>query len=66
MEINIDDYNIDGIREELYDYYGTAREVSPYAEADLVDLDNKSDYEILVTAINVGINIDRYCIGKRY
>lgn len=66
MGINIDDYNIDAIREELYDYYGTAREVLPYAEADLVDLDNKSDYEILVTAINIGINLDRHYIRKRH
>ena len=66
MKINIDDYNIDGIREELYDYYGTARTVYPIAEADLIDLSNKSDYEILMIAINIGVDVDKYYFGKRY
>ena len=61
MEINIDDYDINALRNELEDYYGTAMiNASPFATVDLINLDNKSDYEILVMAINIGINIDNY------
>ena len=67
MEFDIDDYDIDAIKDDLYDYFGTAMSSSlSYAEADLVDLDNKSDYEIIMIAINIGININKYYIGKRY
>lgn len=67
MEIDINDYDIDGIIGELEDYYGTAMyNASPFAQADLVNLDNLSGYEILAMAKNIGIDIDKYYIGKRY
>ena len=67
MEIDINDYDIDAIRSDLEDYYGTAMvNASPFAMVDLINLSNKSDYEIITMAINIGINIDNYYIGKRY
>ena len=67
MEINMDDYDIEAIRSDLEDYYGTAMtNVSPFAMVDLIDLTKKSDYEIIVMAINMGINLDNYYIGRRY
>ena len=49
MEINMDDYDIEAIRSDLEDYYGTAMtNVSPFAMVDLIDLSTKSDYEIIV------------------
>ena len=65
MEIDMDDYDIDAIRDYLEDYYGTAMtNVSPFAMVDLIDLSNKSDYEILVMAINLGININNFYKGN--
>lgn len=67
MEIDINDYDIKAIRNDLKDYYGTAMiNASLLAMVDLINLDNKSDYEILCMAVSVGINIDNYYIGKRY
>ena len=67
MEINMNDYDIDAIRNDLENYYGTAYvNVSPVAMVDLINLDNKSDYEIICMAINMGINLDNYYVGKRY
>lgn len=67
MEIDIDNYDVKAIREDLEDYYGTAMvNSSPFAMVDLINLDNKSDYEIIITALNIGINLDNYYIGKRY
>ena len=67
MEINMNDYDIKAIRNDLADYYGTAYiNVSPLAMVDLINLDNKSDYEIICIAINMGIDLDNYYIGKRY
>ena len=67
MEIDLNDYDIDAIRSDLEDYYGTALStVSPFAIVDLIDLSNKSDYEIIMLAINIGLNLDNYHIGKRY
>ena len=67
MEINIDNYNVDAIRDVLEDYYGTAMiTASPFAMVDLIDLSNKSDYEILCMAINMGINIEVFNKEKNY
>ena len=67
MEINIDDYDINRIRAYLEDYYGTAMmNTSSFAMVDLIDLSKKSDYEILVMAVNMGINLDNYYVGRRY
>ena len=67
MEIDMDDYDIGAIRADLEDYYGTAMvNASPFAMVDLINLDNKSDYEIICMAINMGMNLDNYYIGKRY
>ena len=65
--MEIDNYDIDAIRADLEDYYGTGMiNVSPFAMVDLINLDNKSDYEILSLAVSIGMNIDNYYIGKRY
>lgn len=67
MEINMDDYDISAIRDDLEDYYGTAMiSVSPFATADLINLDSKSDYEIFCMAISMGIDLNHYYLGKRY
>ena len=67
MEIDINDYDIEAIRNDLKDYYGTAMiNASLLAMVDLINLENKSDYEILRMAVSVGININNYYIGKRY
>ena len=67
MEINIDDYDIDALRDYLTDYFGTASiNASIFAMSDLISLDNKSDYEVLLMAINMGININNFTIHKRY
>ena len=65
MEINLDDYDIDGIRCALEDYYGTAMTNGlPFATIDLINLDNKSDEEIMIEAINVGVNINYFLKEK--
>ena len=67
MGLDMENYNIDAIRRDLEDYYGTAMvNASPFAMVDLIDLNNKSDYEILSLALNVGIDINNYYIGKKY
>ena len=67
MEIDMSDYDIEAIRSDLEDYYGTAMtSASPYAMVDLIDLSNKTDYEILVLAANLGFNLDNYYIEKNY
>ena len=64
MEINIDDYDIDAIRDYLEDYYGTAMvNVSQFATVDLIDISNKSDYEIIKEAYNMGI-LNNFYKGK--
>ena len=66
MGIDINDYDIDAIRNYLEDYFGTAIASFPLAMADLIDLSNKSDYEIISIAINLGVNINNYLNNKRY
>ena len=67
MEVDMSDYDIEAIRSDLEDYYGTAMtNASPYAMVDLIDLSNKNDYEILTIAANLGFNLDDYYKEKNY
>ena len=66
MEINLDNYDMDGIRGALEDYYGTAMTNGlPFAMVEIINLDNKSDEEIMIEAINVGVNINYFLKEKR-
>ncbi len=62
MEITID---IDSLRSDLIDYYGTAREYNPAATMDLINVERASDEEIIRTAINNGFNLYDYEIKNK-
>ena len=57
MEITID---VDALREDLKDYYGTAREYNPAAVIDLINVERASDQEIVNMALNNNINLYDY------
>ena len=57
MEITID---VDRLRKDLINYYGTAREFIPAATGDLINIENLSDKKIVEIAIENGINIWDY------
>lgn len=57
--------DVDALREDLKDYYGTAMQFNPVAMMDLVKVENASDEEIVNIAINNGINIYDYEIKHR-
>ena len=64
MDITID---IDSLRNDLVDYFGTAKakEYYPAATIDLVKLERASDEEIVRTAINNGFNLYDYEIKNK-
>jgi len=64
MEFDINDYDVNLIRDYLEDYYGTAMvNASTFATVDLIDIGNKSDYEIVAMAYNMGI-LNNYYKGN--
>lgn len=62
MDITID---IDSLRSDLVDYFGTAKEYYPAATIDLVKVEHASDEEIVRTAINNGFNLYDYEIKNK-
>ena len=62
MDITID---IDSLRSDLVDYFGTAKEYYPAATIDLVNVERASDEEIVRTAINNGFNLYDYEIKNK-
>ena len=60
MNINIEDIDINRLRNDLIDYYGTAIAYSPQAIIDLSTIENASAYELLIIAINNNFNLENY------
>ena len=57
--------DVDALRDDLMNYYGSAMQFNPVAMMDLVKVENASDEEIVNIAINNGINIYDYEIKHR-
>lgn len=62
MDITID---VDSLRSDLIDYFGTAREYNPAATIDLINAEHASDEEIVRIAINNGFNLYDYEIKNK-
>lgn len=60
MNINIEDIDINRLRNDLIDYYGTAIAYSPQAIIDLSNIENSSPYELVMIAINNNFNLENY------
>ena len=65
MSYDIDDIDIQSLREDLIDYFGSAMfNVSPVALIDLTEVENATDEQVLRIAIknnfDIGNYIDRY------
>ena len=58
MELNIDDIDFIKLRNDLIDYYGSASLVSPFAMADVVNVDSASNIDLLnlINGTNLDIN----------
>ena len=52
--------DVDALREDLKNYYGTAMQYNPTAMMDLIKVENASDNEIVNIAIKNGFNIYDY------
>ncbi len=62
MNITID---IDELREDLINYFGTASSYNPLAIMDLIKVEKASDEEVVKIAIKNGFDITKYEIkGK--
>ena len=57
--------DIAGLRHDLIEYFGSASDVIPYAESELVYVSYCSDDELLSIAIDNNFNLDNYKIEKR-
>ncbi len=57
MDITID---VDNLRDDLRDYYGSATGCSPMAMADVVAVDSMSDNEVVQKAVENGFNLYDY------
>jgi len=62
MEINID---IDSLREDLKNYYGTAMQYNPAAMMDLIKAEQGSDEEIVKIARDNHFNLHDYEVKGR-
>ena len=58
MNISIEDIDINRLRNDLIDYYGTASLYSPQAVIDLSKVENASPYELVMIAINNNFNLE--------
>ena len=61
MNIDIDDIDVDSLRDDLKDYFTSAMFIaSPVALMDLSEVENASDVEVVQIALNNGFNLSEY------
>lgn len=56
-EISID---IDALRRDLIDYFGSATPMNQFAFVDVIEIENASDYEIVQIALKNGFDLEDY------
>ena len=59
----MEEYDIERLRDDLIDYYGTASMIYCVAMADLVRVQSSSDSELIEIAINNGYNLEDYKVS---
>ena len=59
MEIDINGIDVDRLRQDLIDYFGTAL-MNEYAMVDLINVETCSDYELIKVAIKYRFNLNNY------
>lgn len=57
MDITID---VDKLRDDLRDYYGSAVGSSPFAMGDVISVDSMSDEDVVCKAVENGFNLYNY------
>ena len=60
MDDNYENINIEELRKDLTDYFGTAMFTFPVAMMDLIDAEKASGDELIQIALNNGFNLDNY------
>ena len=61
MELDINDIDVDRLRDDLIDYFtGAYFNVSPVAVIDMTEVENASDYEVIKIASQNGFNLLNY------
>lgn len=63
MEKEID---IESLRADLIQYFGTASYYNKMAMMDLIKAENASDEEIILIAIQNGFDLSKYEVKQRY
>ena len=48
------------LRQDLMDYYGTAKEFNPLAAVDLIEVENATNSELIYKARSIGIELSNY------
>lgn len=63
MNIEID---IESLREDLINYYGTATSFYPIAYMDLIKVEKATDEELIQIAIKNNMDLNNYIIDNNY
>ena len=63
MNIEID---IESLREDLINYYGTATSFYPVAYMDLIKVEKATDEELIQIAIKNNMDLNNYIIDNNY
>lgn len=61
--MNID---FEELRKDLMDYYGTAKEFNPFAEAELEEVENATNSELIYKARSIGVELSNYIVDIPY
>jgi hypothetical protein len=62
--MDIESIDIERLRSDLEDYFGTAIAYNPFGVADVISVDMASDAKLISIALENGFNLDDYEIDR--
>lgn len=57
--------DIDKLRNDLVDYFGTAMQYNPVAMMELIKVENASDEELINIALKNGFDLSEYDVNRK-
>lgn len=61
----MENIDIEALRKDLIDYFGSATSMQPFAYADVIRVENATEEELIEIAISNNFDLDNYIIYTR-
>ena len=59
------EFDIERLRSDLINYFGSATPFNSFAYSDLIEIENANPYKLINIALNNGFDLENYVVGEK-